>query len=444
MTTRDRLHLGKCVPSGHLPSSYTYNIVLSACQDLQAPRSRKPRTLQCPSILRPCFTVGLDGVIEEWTLLMYVSCNMTHCIQELMNIGTKNVKKVTKNSGLDVNVASGVDILKSSFSDDGIPAWAPGRGYVNVVRPRKGVSDTCCLFVHGGGFTSGSPDGSYRPFSSKMVKRMGMTMYVPDYTLTPEASYPTQVNEILSLAKWLRKYGHRDIVLFGDSAGATIALSAALIAPKLFSRCIFLSPWIDLRSPATSYSPRTMCAKGRITGAGDPVFRGSAQHNETEFRAIAIEYLGKASRLNRAPSNPALATKSMLSQLPPSLFMVGDRELLREEVLTFVARAQKVNQHIVGQLYDGMWHDWPMYSEGCGGPPVRKAILAQKAIAEFAKGGTVTDSSGTLEASITVVVTPQSATQQSPSKSSRRQRSRRSKSASRLRSKGGRRTRRKS
>ena len=365
---------------------------------------------------------------------------MARCVQELMNVDA--MPKLPEGPGLDTKTALGVTITKVSGDRWDIPAWAPGRGYVNVVRPRNASRAYCCLFVHGGGFTSGSPNSSYRPFSSKMAKLMGMTIYVPDYTLTPEASYPTQMRQILSLAKSLHN-AYEHIILFGDSAGGTIALSAALTAPKLFSRCIFLSPWIDLRSLATSYSPRIMCAGGQVTGAGDPVFLGSSQHNETEFRAIAIEYLGKASRLHRAPANPALATKTMLSRLPPSLFLVGDRELLRKEVLTFVARAQKVNRQIFGQLYDGMWHDWPMYSEGCGGPPVRNAILAQKAIAEFAKGGTVTDSGDALEASITVVVTPQSAIPRSPSRSSRKRRSHRVKNALTKRSRRERRTRKK-
>ena len=358
-----------------------------------------------------------------------------------MNANT--TAKHPEGPGLDTKMASGVTITRVSGDHWTLPAWAPGRGYINAVSPRNASRTHCCLFVHGGGFTSGSPNSSYRPFSSKMAKQMGMTVYVPDYTLVPEARYPTQMQQVLSLAQSLQNmYNH--IVLFGDSAGGTIALSAALTAPNLFSRCIFLSPWIDLRSLVTSYSPRIMCARGQVSGPGDPVFRGTAQQQSTQSRANAIEYLGKASRLNRAPSNPALATKTMLSRLPPSLFLVGDRELLRKEVLTFVARAQKVNRRIVGQLYDGMWHDWPMYSEGCGGPPVRKAILAQKTIAKFAKDGIVTDSNSALEASIDVILTPQSTTPRSPSTPSRKRQSRRLKNASAKRSKQGQRTRKKS
>jgi acetyl esterase len=54
-----------------------------------------------------------------------------------------------------------------------------------------------------------------------------------DYRRAPEFHYPTQRDEVLELIAWLKKNANQvgingKITLFGESAGATIALSAAL------------------------------------------------------------------------------------------------------------------------------------------------------------------------------------------------------------------------
>ena len=59
-------------------------------------------------------------------------------------------------------------------------------------------------------------------------------MCAVDYRRTPEYTYPVQRDEILTVLAWLRAHGteygfkYGEPVLFGESAGATIALSAAL------------------------------------------------------------------------------------------------------------------------------------------------------------------------------------------------------------------------
>lgn len=318
--------------------------------------------------------------------------------------------------------------------------WVPGRGYTNVVSPSGWkVNNTCCLYVHGGGFVNSSPDSSYRPFTMKLAKQMKLELYVPDYTLAPKAHYPVQVQQVIHLARILKK-SYKHIVLMGDSAGGTIALSATLTEPGLFSRCIFLSPWVNLYSLIANYSPRSSSVP-RIDGCTDPVFVGTAGEIARRSAAGAMEYLKDRSLLLVAPANPAQASSEQLKRLPPSLFMVGDRETLRSEVLAFAGRAQKVNAHITAQLYDGMWHDWPMYSEGCGGPPVSLALAAQQSIANYARYGKPGHSSSPTTVARIYLTKPEDSLRP-PSKPSRKPLSRGSQTQGRKRSGAKKRTRR--
>lgn len=306
---------------------------------------------------------------------------MSLCLKKL---SMKPSSKYPEGRGLDTKIPKGVSI--ETMHVPGLH-WGKDRGYVNRVEPKKPSKTTCCIFVHGGSFVSGSPNSSYKPFTAQLAMLSSLVFYVPDYTLVPYAQYPTQLDQVLSLARRVRKK-YQNIVLMGDSAGGTIALSAALKAPQLFERCVFLSPWINLESLAASYMPRQQLSE--TSTCGDPVFIGTANDVSRNSRTTALQYLGHKELLRKAPANPAMATKAMLRSLPPSLFMVGDRETLRGDVIDFVGGAQAVNQHIHGQLYDGMWHDWPMYSDGCGAKhPVRSAKQAQSQIATFLSSGKI-------------------------------------------------------
>lgn len=335
---------------------------------------------------------------------------MSLCLKKL---SMKPSSKYPEGRGLDTKIPKGVTI--ETMHVPGIH-WGKDRGYVNRVEPKNPSKTTCCLFVHGGGFVSGSPDSSYRPFTAQLAKLSGLVFYVPDYTLVPDAQYPVQLDQVLSLARRVRKK-YQNIVLMGDSAGGTIALSAALKAPQLFERCVFLSPWINLESPTASYMPRQQLSETSM--CGDPVFRGTANDVSRSSRTTAMQYLGHKELFRTAPANPAMATKAMLRSLPPSLFMVGDRETLRREVMDFVGQAQAVNKHIHGQLYDGMWHDWPMYSDGCGSiRPVKSAKRALTQIATFLSSGKIHVSERT--PTISIVLQEEEEIQRKPSTTFRR------------------------
>jgi acetyl esterase/lipase len=119
-------------------------------------------------------------------------------------------------------------------STDKITAQQP---QLNVFVPRKSnkTKAPVLIFVHGGNWNSGRK-GTYdllgRNFASK-----GVITVIPDYTLSPEASYDDMVRQIVCAIQWTKKNisqyngNHNSIYITGHSAGGHLG-ALAVMNPK--------------------------------------------------------------------------------------------------------------------------------------------------------------------------------------------------------------------
>lgn len=223
------------------------------------------------------------------------------------------------------------------------------------------------VYVFGGGFVAGSPR-QYLPLTSQLAKS-GCWVAVPYYSLgTP---FPTPMNQVLAVAKHLRSvYGQEGkgnelrLTIGGDSAGGTIACGAALRAPEMFDGLFLYSPWLDLASDLATYRSRAFAA---AQNTGDPIFTTPAAVNMASSQKLALNYLGRKGQLRNPIANPIRAGPTLLRKLPPVLIFVGDRESILGGSERFVAKLQEVERvEDALQVYSGMWHVFPMYSQGCG------------------------------------------------------------------------------
>ena len=241
-----------------------------------------------------------------------------------------------------------------------LPEWKRERGYIMLYHYKRRKSKKAIIFVHGGALTGLSPsETSYKFFAQELCKRTKTTVIVPDYPLPPVQTYPAQTNAILRTRIYF-KDTYNDYVLGSDSAGGAIAMSLLLKSSDLFSRAFFISPWLNLQCDSVSYQTRAYCPS---KGTGDIIFKNTPKETQRHFKKTALEYLGDESRLSDSVANPFIAGRALLRGLCPVFFLVGDEEILRNDTLDFAARAQQVNSSILVGLYDGMWHDWVMYSQ---------------------------------------------------------------------------------
>ncbi len=100
------------------------------------------------------------------------------------------------------------------------------------------------VFVHGGGWTFGTP-ATHARFAALLALFTQRAVLLPDYRLVPEHPAPAGIDDVLAvLAAW---DAAGPVVLCGDSAGANIALAAALAHPA--GAPVFLSLLYGCFSP---------------------------------------------------------------------------------------------------------------------------------------------------------------------------------------------------
>lgn len=210
---------------------------------------------------------------------------------------------------------------------------------IRLVYPQSSGPLPCIIFIRGAGFWAGSLDSHARTMRS-LALLSNCVVCAIDYRRTPEFHYPTQRDEVLQLIGWLNQNASQvgingKIALFGESAGATIALSAAL----------FLRDKAD-----QSISGLTLFYNN--AGGPNPNARAYSQW-------VWKQYLGHEGLSTDANAVPLLDD---LHGLPPVWLGVGEDDPLMKDTL-------EVNRKIVasgGQStlvsYPNLPHAFVMYS----------------------------------------------------------------------------------
>jgi acetyl esterase len=96
-------------------------------------------------------------------------------------------------------------------------AGVAARTYEPVAR----VDDTLVLFLHGGGWSSGTLD-DYDVPCARLAAGLGRAVVSLGYRLAPEQPYPAAVEDCDAAMRQLVA-GHASIVIIGESAGANLA-----------------------------------------------------------------------------------------------------------------------------------------------------------------------------------------------------------------------------
>lgn len=91
---------------------------------------------------------------------------------------------------------------------------------------RSPVDAGATLYVHGGGFEQRNPEFE-RAMAYRLSKATGRPAFAVDYRLAPDHPFPAAHDDVLATYRSLLEQGVSAdrIVLLGESAGATIALS---------------------------------------------------------------------------------------------------------------------------------------------------------------------------------------------------------------------------
>ena len=124
--------------------------------------------------------------------------------------------------------------------------------------PANPMEGKMLLYIHGGGFISGSCL-THRMHVAKFANGSQLRSLVFDYRLAPEHPFPAGLEDCIEVYSWLLQHGYQpqDIVVGGESAGATLTLSLLLALKErgisLPKAAFSISPVTDLRCLADSF-----------------------------------------------------------------------------------------------------------------------------------------------------------------------------------------------
>jgi acetyl esterase/lipase len=209
--------------------------------------------------------------------------------------------------------------------------------------PDEGQPGARVLYLHGGGYVVGAAK-AFTNFASQIAGRVGADIFVPDYRLAPEHTFPAAIDDALAAYRGLVAAGSERIVVAGDSAGGglTLALLSILAAETAKGTlqpvgAAVMSPWTDLALTGASFETRA---------EADPIFtRGPLQ-------AFADAYLGDAG----ATDPKASPLYARLNDLPPIRIDVGEDEVLLDDSLRYADQARAAGTDVTLSIWTGMPH----------------------------------------------------------------------------------------
>ena len=215
------------------------------------------------------------------------------------------------------------------------------------VTPHGAAADRVLLFIHGGGFLSGSIY-THRKLAGHLAKAAGTRALLFDYRLAPAATHPAQLDDITAAYRWLLDQGidAGHVALAGDSAGGgaclTLQLRARELGLPLPAAALLISPWVDMEVTGDSY---------RTNAELDPFFKRDA------VKMIASTFLGGTGDPRDPLANPLHAD---LTGLAPLYIQVGGDETLLDDARRIDEHARKAGVESRLDVFPGMLHTFQM------------------------------------------------------------------------------------
>lgn len=225
-------------------------------------------------------------------------------------------------------------------------------------------ADRVILFLHGGGYVSGSIK-SHRHMIAEAGRQARARTLALGYRLAPEHPFPAALEDTVAAYRALLASGWDParIVLAGESAGGGLALATLVTlrdaGDRLPGRVWCSSPWVDL-----TMSGATMASKAAV----DPLIQ------RDYLRELATLYLGGTDPRDGRVS-PLFAD---LGGLPPMLIQVGSAETLLDDSLSLAGHAGSADVAVTLEIWPDMIHAWHLFH-----PQLAAGRAALRAVGRF-------------------------------------------------------------
>lgn len=269
------------------------------------------------------------------------------------------------------------------IEDRSISGGPSGQVSVRILRPQNApASLPVIVYVHGAGWVFGNAHTHDRLIRELAVGTQAAVVF-PNYSLSPEAKYPTAIEECYAALQWAAAEGSKHgldakrLAVAGDSVGGNMAAALTLMAkarggPAISQQLLFY-PVTDAAFETDSYH---QFATGYFLRRDAMMWFWDQYTTDPQQRA-------------EITASPLRATLEQLRGLPPALVINGEADVLRDEGEAYANKLRQAGVRVMAVRFQGMIHDFVMLNALANTAACRGAIsLATSWLREgFAKKG---------------------------------------------------------
>jgi acetyl esterase len=202
----------------------------------------------------------------------------------------------------------------------------------------------------------------------ELANKANVAIVFVNYTPSPDAQYPIQIEEAYAATKWVAENGKSisvdasRLAIAGDSVGGNMAAAVTLLAkerggPKIAFQALFY-PVTDADFDTQSYN--TLQKGYWLTREGMKWFWNNyAPDNTTRKEPTA---------------SPLQAPIDQLKGLPPGLLITEEFDVLRDEGEAYAHKLMQAGVSVTAIRYVGTIHDFMMLNPIADTPAVLGAI----------------------------------------------------------------------
>jgi acetyl esterase/lipase len=205
-----------------------------------------------------------------------------------------------------------------------------------------------------------------------LVVESGYCAVFVNYTRTPDAVFPRQINEIYAATKWVADHGDeinvdgRNLAVVGNSVGGNMTAVIALMAKEnggpTIKAQILMWPIVDANFETDSYH---QFGRDRFLSA-------------SLMKWMYDMYIADPAKRTDIHASPLRASLEQLTGLPPALIQVAENDILRDEGEAYGRKLDEAGVEVATLRYDGAIHDFGLLN-GLANEPATRALFRHAA-----------------------------------------------------------------
>lgn len=249
---------------------------------------------------------------------------------------------------------------------------------IQIVRP-AGVSENQVLpvvmYFHGGGWVLGGFD-THERLIKELANSANVSVVYVNYTLSPESKFPVALEEAYAATKWVAENGQSinvnssRLAVAGDSVGGNVATAVAMLAkeredgPNISFQALFY-PVTDVNFNTPSYLE----------------YKNGYHLTRDAMIWFWTNYLDNQTTNIKDPLvSPLQASISQLQGLPPTLVIIDENDVLRDEGEAYAHKLMEAGVPVASVRYLGTIHDFMMLNALANTPAAEEAIAQAASI----------------------------------------------------------------